>query len=91
MQRLPVVLAMVLLCATGVCGAGAAPARADPASGPAQAATQGFIDVTGAVGLHYDAGDDDAPTLSGMGYENGGLAFGDIDNDGRFELYVAHG
>ena len=84
---------MVLLCATGVCGAGAAPARADPASGPPQAATQGFIDVTGAVGLHYDAGtgDDDAPILDGMGYENGGLAFGDIDNDGGFELYVAHG
>ena len=93
MQRLPVKLAMALLCATGVCSAGAAPARADPASGPAQLATQGFIDVTGAVGLHYDAGtgDDDAPILDGMGYENGGLAFGDIDNDGGFELYVAHG
>ena len=93
MQRLPVKLAMALLCATGVCSAGAAPARADPASGPAQVATHGFTDVTGAVGLHYDAGtgDDDAPMLHGMGYENGGLAFGDIDNDGRFELYVAHG
>ena len=82
---------MVLLCATGVCGAGAAPARAESASGPAQTATHGFIDVTGAVGLRYDAGDDDAPMLDGMGYENGGLAFGDIDNDGGFELYVAHG
>ena len=93
MQRLPVKLAMALLCATGVCSADAAPARADPASGPAEVATHGFIDVTGAVGLHYDAGtgDDDAPMLHGMGYENGGLAFGDIDNDGTFELHVAHG
>ena len=92
-QRLPVKLAMVLLCSTGVCGVGAALARGDPASGSPQVDTHGFIEVTEAIGLHYGVGSDgdDTPLLDGLGYENGGLAFGDVDNDGHADLFVTNG
>ena len=51
------------------------------------------MDVTRAVGLLYRP-EHDAPGEPGFRRpepEDGGLAFGDIDNDGSPELYVAHG
>ena len=93
LQRFPMKLAMALSCLSCVCSVGGVFAGADPATGAPEVEARGFMDVTGAIGLHYDvdSGEGDSPILDGMGFENGGLAFGDIDNDGTFELYVAHG
>ena len=48
-----------------------------------------FQDVTSALGLDYQI----AQIEQGkeLGSFSGGIALDDIDNDGRFELYVAHG
>ena len=93
LQRLPMNLAMALSCLSFVCSVGGVFAGADPATGAPEVEARGFMDVTGAIGLHYDvdSGEGDSPILDGMGFENGGLAFGDVDNDGTFELYVSHG
>ena len=58
------------------------------------AGQSGFVDITATLGLDYHVKSDpeggeaetDRPDR-----EDGGLALVDIDNDGRLELYVAHG
>ncbi len=54
----------------------------------------GFVDITAALGLDYHVKSDpegEEAETDGPDRENGGLALVDIDNDGRLELYVAHG
>ncbi len=65
--------------------------------GPAAAAgngRSGFVDVTEAVGLDYRVKfrpEEEGSDADHGGREDGGLTLFDIDNDGRLELYVAHG
>ena len=50
-----------------------------------------FENVSTTLGLCYDAVGDEPLTGGEGAILNGGLAFADIDRDGRLELYVAHG
>ena len=65
--------------------------------GPTAAAhdpRDGFVDVTEALGLDYRVTvrpDDQGSDADHGSREDGGLALLDIDDDGRPELYVAHG
>ena len=87
------VVGALLACLAGPLGADAADLSARAAS-PAGGEGQGFVDVTGALGLRYPvrsgAGEKGAET-GGRQLEGGGLALVDIDDDGSLELYVAHG
>ena len=81
------------MCFVALLRAGAADVSAGAAP-PAGGKAAGFVNVTGALGLHYPvengAGEAGAGT-DGRHMEAGGLALVDIDNDGSVELYVAHG
>ena len=51
----------------------------------------GFENVSTRLGLCYNAAEDDSIDGGEDAHLIGGLAFADIDRDGRIELYVAHG
>ena len=53
----------------------------------------GFEDVIAAIGLDREpeAGAADERRLGRFDEENRGLAFADIDEDGRLEIHVSHG
>ena len=83
----------ILAGAAGLCLAAGAAATAEPAS-TAREGRSGFVDATEALGLAYRVRSDaerHGEETESMNPEDGGLALADIDNDGRLELYVAHG
>ena len=86
-------LAIVLLCLIGFFQLAADIVRAEPAVDRHGGRQAGFAEVSEAVGLNYEpkAGDEEPSFPYGVDLENGGLAFGDADGDGRLDLYVAHG
>ena len=85
------VVGAFLLCFVGPIWASAADLSAKAA--PAGGKDRGFVDVTEAIGLdrELEAGAGDERLFGDFGKENGGLAFADIDGDGRLELYVSYG
>ena len=84
------IMALACLCVAVTCVDAVAQAELMPSVVDGRG---GFMDVTAAVGLEYhinpgfqgDSGE--GPSVG----EDGGLSLIDIDSDGKFELYVAHG
>ena len=70
LQRLPMKLAMALSCLSFVCSVGGVFAGADPATGAPEVEARGFMDVTGAIGLHYDvdSGEGDSADIGRHGF-----------------------
>ena len=90
-----------LLLGVAACGGGGGTGGAAPTPTPPPAAAAPaeplpdkvatFRDRTGPIGLGYALGQQDLNAAKTSQTVSGGLALDDVDNDGRPELYVAHG